>query len=397
MNQKLIVTRQDCRIISAIYDDKDMISVNVSHESEKSILGNIYIGKVKNIVKNIGAAFVEIKDGQMCYLSLTEHQNPVFSKPKKNREIQVGDEFLVQISKEDIKTKAPAITTNMNFTGKYVVLVHGKSSLGISSKITEESERRRLKKIMGEFVSETYGFIVRTNAIHVSEDKIIDEVESLRLVYEDILRYGIHKSAFSLLFETPPSYLCDIRDGFAEHMDEIITDDAEIYDCMKTYLQQYQKEDLDKLRFYQDTMISMSKLYSLGTKLDQAMKEKVWLKSGAYIIIQPTEALTVIDVNTGKAVSGKKQIEETFLKVNLEAAHEIAKQLRLRNLSGIILIDFIDLSLEENKKKLMKELEQLFLKDPVKTTLVDMTALNLIEVTRKKVRKPLHEQVMEVV
>ncbi|GAA4653147.1 Rne/Rng family ribonuclease [Anaerocolumna aminovalerica] len=391
---KLIITKQDNQIISAIYEGNDMVQVNIDHRESISILGNIYIGKVKNIVKNINAAFVEISGGKMCYLSLEENLHPIYIKPKQTDKLVVGDELLVQISKEDIKTKAPVVTTNINFTGKYVVLIHGRSMIGISSKIEDEEERKRLKKIMKGFKEDTYGFIVRTNAVHMNEERIHEEIMFLKKQYEELKQYGVHKSLFSLLHQTPPGYICDIRDGYADRIDEIVTDDLEIHKNIKEYLENYQKEDLEKLQLYKDDMISLKNLYSINSKLEKGLNEKVWLKSGATLIIQPTEALTVIDVNTGKAISGKKNVEDTFFKVNMEAAQEIAKQIRLRNLSGIIIIDFIDMSKQEYKVKLMKVLEELFRKDPVKTTLVDMTALNLVEVTRKKVRKPLYEQIL---
>ena len=392
MNNKLIITKQKNNIISAIYEGNDMTQVNVDPTDELSILGNIYIGKVKNIIKNINAAFVEIADGKMCYLSLEETMYPIYTKPKKTDKIVVGDEILVQISKEDVKTKAPVVTTNLNFTGKYVVLIHGKPIIGISSKIQEDEERKRLRTLMQGFKGDSFGFVIRTNAYHMPEDRIIAEINVLQKQYNDIKEFGVHKTQFSLLSQTPPGYICDIRDGFADSIDEIQTDDADIYKNMSLYLEGYQKEDLPKLHFFDDKLITLSNLYGVKTKLENALRDKVWLKCGGTIIIQPTEALTVIDVNTGKAVSGKKQVQETFLKVNMEAAHEIAKQLRLRNLSGIIIIDFIDMAGQNNKNMLMQELDELFRHDPIKTTLVDMTALNLVEVTRKKVRKPLHEQ-----
>ncbi|HHT97215.1 MAG TPA: ribonuclease E/G, partial [Clostridiales bacterium] len=170
------------------------------------------------------------------------------------------------------------------------------------------------------------------------------------------------------------------------------TDDAEIYNKIHDYLSVYQKEDLIKLGLYKDDLLSLNSFYGVKTKLENALKPTVWLKSGASIIIQHTEALTVIDVNTGKAIKGKKAAEETFLKINLEAAKEIAKQMRLRNLSGIIIIDFIDMKSKDDEQTLMKELEKHFRNDPTKTTLVSMTALGLVEITRKKIRKPLYEQ-----
>jgi ribonuclease G len=393
MNNKLIITKQDNRILTSIYEGNEMVQVNIDYADRKSILGNIYIGKVKNIVKNINAAFIEIADGRMCYLSLEENLYPIFVNAKKTDKIVIGDEILVQVSKEDVKTKAPAVTTNLNFTGKYLVLVHGKSTIGVSSKIQDDGERKRLKGLMKDFLQESYGFIIRTNAVNVQEDQLQAELEILKKYYDEIKEFGIHKTKYSLLYETPPGYICDIRDGFANSIDEILTDDSVIFQEMKQYLTEYQKEDLLKLHFYEDKLISLHNLYSINSKLENALREKVWLKSGGTIIIQPTEALTVIDVNTGKAISGKKKAQETFFKINMEAAIEIAKQVRLRNLSGIIIIDFIDMDAQADKATLMKELDGLFRKDPIKTTLVDMTALNLVEVTRKKVRKPLYEQI----
>lgn len=392
MNHKLIITKQDDHIVSAIYEGSEMLQVNLDKTEEQSILGNIYVGKVKNIVQNIDAAFIEITGGKMCYLALNENPNPIFVKVKKNSRIAAGDELLVQISKEDVKTKAPVVTTNLNFTGKYCVLIHGKSTLGVSAKIEDEAERKRLKGIIKDFLKDSCGFIVRTNAMYISEERISKEAQVLLKQYEDIQEYGIHKTPFSLIHQTPPGFICDIRDGFADKIDEIQTDDKEIYGKIRSYLEQYQKEDLPKLKFYEDKLICLGNLYGIRSRLENALRSKVWLKSGGTIIIQPTEALTVIDVNTGKAISGKKKTQDTFFKINMEAAREIAKQIRLRNLSGIIIIDFIDMEQQEYKDSLMKELDDLFRADPIKTTLVDMTVLNLVEITRKKVRKPLHEQ-----
>lgn len=392
MNHKLIITKQKNRIISALYDQKDMIQVNVDDITKVSILGNIYVGKVKNIVKNINAAFVEIADGVMCYLSLEDNKKPIFCNVKNTDKVNIGDEIIVQVSKENVKTKAPVVTCNLNFTGKYIVLTHGKTMIGTSNKISSDSEKARLKGILNEYKNSDYGFIIRTNSMGANEELIRGEITTLISLYQDIKEYGIHKTRFSLVYETPTSYICEIRDGYSEQIDEIITDDSKVYDQIQNYLHTYQKEDLSKLRKYEDPLLSLSNLYSVDSRLENALKEKVWLKSGGNLIIQPTEALTVIDVNTSKAISGKKKAEETFLKINLEAAREIAKQLRLRNISGIIVIDFINMEDTKSKERLMKELRILLSKDPIKTMVVDMTALELVEVTRKKVRKPLYEQ-----
>lgn len=391
MSKKLIITKLNQNIISSLYEDNQMIQVNVDPMEETSLLGNIYVGKVKNIVKNINAAFVEIEDKKMCYLSLAEVADPIYITTP-NSKVCIGDEFLIQISKEDVKTKAPVCTTNLSFTGKYMVLVHKRGKLGISSKIESEAERKRLKKIVTPYLSEDYGLVIRTNAQGAEESLILEELKGLIEEYQRVVTQGIYRNRFSLVYRTPRAYLCALRDNFSKEMEEIVTDDIELYEQMKEYLTIHQKEDLKKLRLYEDTQLALDKLYSIEHKLRNALKEKVWLDCGGTLIIQPTEALTVIDVNTGKAVTKKKNIQETFLKVNLEAAKEIAKQIRLRNISGIIIVDFIDMTSEDAKKQLMTTLESYLKQDPIKTTLIDMTALNLVEITRKKVRKPLWEQ-----
>jgi len=400
MSQKLIITKDKSTIISAFYQGMDMVQVSLNPINDEEILGNIYLGKVKNIVKNINAAFVEIADGRMCYYSLTDNPNPIMANQskedeenKKNIQIKLGDELIVQVIKEEVKSKAPVVSSNISITGKYLALTHGKSSLGVSTKIEDSKERKRLRDLIKSYSNKDYGFIVRTNSAYVDEELITKEISCLIEIYKNIRSYGIYKSRFSLLYRTPPAYICDIRDGYSDRVDEFVTDDIDLYENMRDYLVNHQPEDKDKLRLYQDTSISLSSLYGIKEKIKDAIKPMVWLKSGGSLVIQPTEALTVIDVNTGKAVAGKKKVQETFLRINLEAAKEIARQIRLRNISGIIIIDFIDMALQKNKDLLMEELEKEFKKDPIKTTLVDMTALGLVEVTRKKLRKPLHEQV----
>ena len=392
--QQLVITRHGQKIASSLFEENTMIQVHIEQAKDTSLLGNVYVGKVKNIVKNINAAFVEIADGQMCYLALSGTRTPIFCNVKKNDKICIGDELLVQVSKDAIKTKNPSVTTKLQFTGKYAVLTHGDTRISISSKITDPEERQRLQEMVKDIVGEKKGFgmIVRTNALLAEKTLVETEIKALISIYEEILQTGRYKSCFSQLYQAPNGYLCDIRDGYEDKIERILTDDEEIYRQIEGYLSKYQPQDLEKLKKYEDDTITLNHLYGVETKIEKALRERVWLKSGGYLVIQPTEALTVVDVNTGKAIAGKKAVEKHFLKINLEAAVEIARQIRLRNLSGIIIIDFIDMEQKEAKEELIACLEQEIKKDPVKTTFVDMTKLNLIELTRKKVRKPLHEQ-----
>ena len=358
------------------------------------MVGNIYVGKVQNIVKNINAAFVEVSGKQICYLPIAENEKPVFTDGGKHP-IRVGDELIVQIVKDATKVKAPLATVDFNLTGKYLVLVRGKHVLGISSKITDENARNRLKKLLADSVSDDYGFVVRTNAENADDEAITAELEQLRADYARIAGDGCHRVCFSKLYSSPPSYIREVRDGYSDEIDSIKTDDPEIYEELRDFLETTNDRELSKLEFYEDRNLSLSALYSIENRLTKALQEKVWLDSGAYLVIQPTEALVAIDVNTGKATAGKHNIEETFFSVNCEAAEEIGRQIRLRNLSGIIIVDFIDMKEEEHKKLLIKKIRGVLAQDRVPCHFEDMTALNLVEITRKKTRRPLYEQMEE--
>lgn len=391
--EKLIITKKNGYVVSSLFDEKELVLVQAEKMEQESILGNIYIGKVKNIVKNINAAFLELSNGIMAYYSLTKKEQPVFVKRSSQNKICIGDEFLVQVERENVKTKQPVVTANFSLTGKYLVLLHdGTTAVHISTKIKKKDEAEQLRNLFAE-TTRNYSLIVRTNAANADTKLLKQEEHRLALLYEQLCTQGIHKNCFSLLYQTPPTYLQQIRDEYTNKLSAIITDEPDLYDSIRTYISDYQPEDLGKLSLYENTALSLSALYGLGKKLEEIQRELVWLKSGANIVIQPTEALTVIDVNTGKAIAGKTAVAETFLKINKEAAVEIVKQIRLRNLSGIIIIDFIDLEQPEAEQELLHFLSELCSKDPIKTTVVDMTALHLVEITRKKVRKPFYEQV----
>lgn len=396
MGYKIAITKYKNSILSFMTDGKRMVQMNFDPVEGQHIYGNVYVGKVKNIVKNIKAAFVEIADGTMCYLSLDKYEAPIFVKHGNSNDIKVGDELLVQVSREGLKTKAPTVTTGISLTGRYLVLTGQDPTAAVSKKIEDHSIRKRLKKIAESICTEQYGVILRTNAAEVEEEVLFREAQTLASLYEQILHKGSYSACFSCIYETVPAFLSTVRDSYEGLVDEFVTDDKEIYQQLYSYLSQYQKEDMNKLVFYDNDTVSLDVLYNIRNGIDACIREKVWLKSGGSIIIQPTEALTVIDVNTEKAIKGRCSIQDLFFKVNMEAAEEIAYQLRLRNVTGIIMIDFIDMDDMKHRKSLMQALAEFVKPDPVKTTVVDMTALNLVELTRKKIRKPVWEQLREI-
>lgn len=401
LSHKLIITKipdtsryaakEQTKTLSVLLNHKECIEISCDIEEERSLIGNIYVGKIKNIVKNIDAAFVEIKKGVLCFLPLSEAENAIFASAGSRNKFSIGDELLVQVLKDGIKTKAPVVTTNLNFTGRYFVFTSArKSEIGISNKLNAE-DSKRLESYVRAKIEPDFGIIIRTNAAYASLEELDREYGYLKEVFQNVIQFGIHKTPFSLLLQDEAPYIKQLRNLNDHEFGEMITDDREIYEQAFRFLKFHQPENIDRLQFYDDSSYPLWKLYSLESALERATRTRVWLKSGGYLIIEPTEALTVIDVNTGK-YDGNKKVDATFARINTEAAIETARQLRLRNISGIIIIDFIDMKKESDKLSVLSVLSAELKKDPVKATLVDMTKLNLAEVTRKKIQKSLREQ-----
>lgn len=386
---RLVITRWRGRILTALLTDGVLQELDL--EEETSILGNIYIGKVKNVVKNLNSAFVDFGKACTGYYSLTENPVSIHTTPHTGA-LKAGDEIVVQVAKDAVKTKDPVLTANLNFTGKYAVLTAGKPIIGFSAKIADKEWKEALKPQLEALTKGRVGLIIRTNAYQADSEVLMREITHLMEEYEKVLADAPFRTCYSLLYQAQAGYIGNLNSCPAGSLDAVVTDDEETYQNLNSYLKAYQPELSGLVRRYSDPLVSLSKLYGLETALEQVCQKRVWLKSGGYLVIEQTEAMVVIDVNTGK-YSGKKSQGEAIRKINLEAAEEICRQLRLRNLSGIIMVDFIDMKSEEDKSLLMDTLKRCAMKDPVKTTVIDMTPLNLVELTRKKGRRPLAEQI----
>lgn len=397
ISRKILMMEENQKIWMFLIEDDEIVEIHCepadSGNSVRHVLGNIYVGKVKNIVANIGAAFIEIESGVECYYDMSQAANAVFTHKIGKKPLCIGDELVVQISKEAVKTKAPTVSSNLSFTGRYAILTTGNTRMGTSGKLPK-SVREDLKERLKPLKNEEYGLIIRTNAKDVDFSVVQDEIQALEENYRKIRQTAGTRTCFSCLQQAPPAYITNLKNVYTEGLTEIIIEGHTLYDQVREYYEKEQPEDLDKLRLYESQDLTLSKLYNTGSVLERALGQRVWLKNGAYLVIQYTEALTVIDVNSGKCVA-KKNPTETYLKINLEAAKEVAKQMRLRNLSGIVIVDFINLDDEEAEKELLKTLRQYLAKDPIQSTLVDVTGLQLVELTRKKVRRPLHESLAE--
>lgn len=391
---KLIVTQWKGRVCTASATDGRITQLMMEPEDAFSQLNHIYIGRVQKVVGNINAAFVDIGGGRTGYYSLDENREHFFVN-RPGGKLKAGDEIVVQVSRDAVKTKAPVLTGKLSFTGRYLVLTVGKTGIGFSAKIGDNRYKARVKTVLGEALAgdrDCFGLIVRTNGYNVEDEVLLTEFERLKAMYRKLESEARCRTCYSCIYQAVPGYIAAIRDSYQGSLDEIITDVPAYHEALRSYLMQYQTEDAGRLTLYQDSLLPLAKLYSLETALEHALGRHVWLKSGGYLVIEPTEAMVVIDVNTGK-YSGKKKMQETIFRINMEAADEIGRQLRLRNLSGIIMIDFIDMESLEDREMLMRHLGEVVSKDPMKTTVVDMTRLNLVEMTRKKVRRPLYEQV----
>lgn len=398
MNKKLqyIITRKENKIIRMLLQDQKPLEIHCD-ANESELVGSIYVARVRDIVKYLNAAFVEYQPGKVAFYSLLDHASPVYVKKcnPNNPNLAQGDEILVQISKDAVKTKDPVATTCLSFTGRYLVLTVGKTFLGISGKITDQEWKQNVKKDLSDLCSKEYGFIVRTNAYETELSEIKKEAKQLKEQWEELKQKAPFRSCYSLLQEPVRPFLLDLLNVYGQsagyEMEKVVTDDPEIYNQLQAFvrLQMPQMEPL--LQLYEDNMVSLSNIYRIDKILEDATRKNVWLKSGGYLVVEPTEALTVIDVNTGK-MNTKQKNRTAIRKLNLEAAKEIAHTLRLRNISGMIVVDFVNMEEEEDNELLLLEMRKYVSMDPVKTTVLDMTPLGLVELTRKKVNRSLLEQ-----
>ena len=395
MSERIIITKAPLKegwgqefFLAAAFDEKRMTQIQVEAVSKSSILGNIYIGRVENIATNIQAAFVNIAKGVSCFLPLEEAKNAVFTKKNGKKDLCIGDELLVEVTREKQKNKPASVSANLNFSGTYLILTTGNHLLGISKKL-HATERERLQALLKDQITDTFGIVVRTAAKDASDEEILKELEMLTKQCHACLQGAMHRTAFTRLREAPPFYLQFLKNRNLTEVQKITTDIPSVHEVLLQHLQD--TKEAEKLHLYTDTQVSLFALYSLTHELERALHRQVWLPSGAYLVIDPTEALTVIDVNSGKNIK-KKAREELVFSVNVEAAHEIARQLILRNISGICIIDFIDMKEKEHREELMHILRMDLKKDKVPATLVDITRLGLVELTRKKVQKSLKEQ-----
>ena len=365
------------------------IEIHPYDASAPSLIGNIYVARVDRVMPQIHAAFLKADDLTFFYpMEDTVTENIIFTqKNGKNDALVEGDELLVQVIRDAIKSKEICVSTNLSFSSAHLLLTTGNRLHGISKKITGEKRKQIQSGFLDRVADENWGIVVRTNAMECDEDFLYAEYEMLQDSVCDLLSRAKHLVVGSLL--SVPGQ----RHPFFDHIDrfqregltEIVTDDPAWYDRLK-------EADTEGIpvRLYADPAYSLKQLYGIEQMLTQALAKKVYLPSGGYLVIEPTEALTVIDVNSGNNTKKKKK-DDYYLSNNMEAAKEIAIQVRLRNISGIIVIDFINLKDKEQKDALTTYMKTLLKEDYVKANVVDFTRLDLMEITRAKKYQSLQQ------
>lgn len=392
---RLVITRIEQNkkefLAYILLDEKRrFLDLQVFEPREKMLLDNIYVGYVEKLVSNIHAAFVRIADGQKCYLPLEEVKSPVFSKKlSKTKPLCEGDELLVQVTRDAVKTKDPVVSTKLTLHGHYCFLTTENTRIGVSKKLPDERAKELLacaREICTGHEESGYGLVIRTNAADVGNAELTEDIRTVQEELERIRTTAIHACHGTLVYRNLPGYLARLKGQNFDRIDGVWTDRQDIFDEIAAYLPKLQTCGL--LHFYRDDAVSLATLYHLRGNLDQLLSSKVWLDSGANIIIESLETLTVIDVNSGR---NQSRSPEALFAINLEAAKEIARQLRLRNISGMIIIDFINLKSGEQQEMLVRCVKEELKKDPVPAKFIDITKLGLVELTRKKGYKSLRE------
>ena len=399
---KILILKLNDKMLSILIKDNYILSIQVQRQNEYAV-GNIYVGKVQNISENISAAFVDLGGGYLTFLPLAEAKHAFVTNRKPDGKLKPGDEVMVQVSKEPMKTKLAGVTTQITLAGKYVVAEaercdytkrntddaeDKKGKLHVSTKLPRKKQEKFRNIEALQQIAEDYQLIVRTNAGELENDEpLITESQHLAEQLKHLLQIADKRTCYSCLYREKPDYLHFIENTYTTEYDEVVTDIPEIYENLREHL-----TDSDiPIRLYEDKMLPLYKLYAIETRIDELLNKRVWLNSGGYLVIEPTEALISIDVNSGKCEQGKNK-EETFFKVNMEAAKMIAVHLRARNLSGIILVDFINMKKNVHKTRLTEYMRELLKQDSVTADVVDMTGLGLMEITRRKVNPSFREQ-----
>lgn len=389
---KLVVICKNNNILTALFDNGRLLHMRAFPvPAPDDLVGNVYVGRIDRILSSMNAAFVSVQKNTNVYLPLPipkdfAAQNVMVLNRPDADQLKQGDELLIQVERMGIKDKLPTATTRIDLVGQYCVCHANRKGLHFSSKLSAEWITSFKAFLSANPIEgrRALGYTLRTNAEAAGDhETILGEMRELQKQAQQLLAHASSRNIYSCLWRSCPEYVSYIKGVPISCYDEIVTDDPAVF------------AELDRLlpsadiRLYEDASYPLDKLYSIDTHIREALQKKVWLKSGGYLVIEPTEAMTVIDVNSGKGSDRKgKSKEELAFSVNKEAAEELARQLRIRNYSGMIMVDFINMERDEHQQKLLTYLDELLKEDPVRTRLVDLTPLGIVEITRQKQSRP---------
>jgi ribonuclease G len=382
----------------------------IDRQSKKDFVGNIYKGKVAKVLPGMQAAFIDIGLDKAAFLHVSDlsretepgdtlmdseedDQGPEVPRPRRHtgrpieQLLQAGQDLMVQISKGPIGTKGPRVTNFISLPGRYLVFMPNVEHVGVSRRIAKDEERARLKEIMRRLRKPGCGYIVRTVSEGVREEDLRSDVEFLSVVWQDVLANRDRLPSPSLLHSDLALTVRVVRDLFTKKVERLMTDSREEYEAIKDFVHRFLPEQASRVHYYGKEEPLFDHL-GIETDIARALSRKVWLKSGGYLVIDHTEAMTVIDVNTGRYV-GKRDQEETILKINLEAVREAAYQIKLRGIGGIIIIDFIDMEREKNRERVYQAFVEAMSNDKAKSRISRISDLGLIELSRERVREDL--------
>jgi ribonuclease E len=397
VDRRMVVREKDARVQIGVLEDGLLVEHYVAESQGGSLIGNVYLGKVQNVLPSMEAAFVDIGRGRNAVLYSGEVDWDAAETGNQPRRIELalksGDQVLVQVTKDPVGQKGARLTSQISLPGRFLVYVPGGNMSGISRKLPE-GERQRLKQILKHSLPEDAGVIVRTAAEGATEDQLTLDVERLKMQWENINSEVAKGKAPTLLHSEPDLLVKIIRDVFNEDFTELVVSGEESLETIRQYLESVAPELIERLVQYASSEDVFDN-YRLGDQIIKALDRKVFLPSGGSLVIDRTEAMTVVDVNTGKFIGSGGNLEETVTKNNLEAAEELVRQLRLRDIGGIVVVDFIDMIQESNQEMVRRRLLECLSRDRTKNQVGEITSLGLVQMTRKKIGLGLLETFSE--
>ncbi|WP_165312372.1 ribonuclease G [Vibrio ziniensis] len=397
MSAELIlnVTPSETRV--AMIEGGVLQEIHIEREAKRGIVGNIYKGKVSRVLPGMQAAFVDIGLDKAAFLHasdivphtecVAENEKQQFQVRDISELVRQGQDIVVQVVKDPLGTKGARLTTDITLPSRYLVYMPGSAHVGVSQRIESETERNRLKSVVAQYCDENGGFIIRTAAEGADEKELAQDAAFLKRLWTKVMERRAKYKNRSTLYGEPGLSQRIIRDFVGTELTSILVDSRLEFENLKEFTSEFVPELTDKLELYEGDK-PIFDMYDTENEIQRSLERKVELKSGGYLIIDQTEAMTTVDINTGAFV-GRRNLEETIFNTNIEATQAIARQLRLRNLGGIIIIDFIDMASDDHRKRVLASLDAALSKDRVKTNINGFTQLGLVEMTRKRTRESI--------